>query len=200
MQIAHASLPDLARGARNPGGHGVRCARLPGGGAGTAHAAASCSITAVSVDFGTYEPAFTSPDDSAGTVTVTCSYVGGGSTNVSYGEDLERQLWNEPDRRQMGAGTGRLGYNVFTDPARSQVWGTGTGGTVIASGAMRVGPGVGNGTRTRTHTVYGRIPQLQDAVPGAYMDNLQVTLTFCVSGRSRRPGPESCIHQALHRH
>jgi spore coat protein U-like protein len=180
MQIAHAALPDLARASSKP-----RWARLCVllafllGGAGTAHAAASCSITAVSVDFGNYEPAFTSPDDSAGTVTVTCSYVGGGSTNVNYVVRISNGSYGtSPTTRQMGAGTARLGYNVFTDPARSQVWGTGTGGTVIASGAMTVGPGVGNGTRTRTHTVYGRIPQLQDAVPGAYIDNLQVTLTF----------------------
>ena len=71
-----------------------------------------------------------------------------------------------------------MGYNVFADPARSQVWGTGTGGTVIASGTMTIGPGVGNGTRTMTHPVYGRIPQLQDAVPGAYNDTLLVTLTY----------------------
>ncbi len=45
---------------------------------------------------------------------------------------------------------------------------------------MTIGPGNGNGggTRTVTHTVYGRIPQLQDAVPGTYSDTLQVTLTF----------------------
>jgi spore coat protein U-like protein len=43
---------------------------------------------------------------------------------------------------------------------------------------MTIGPGVGNGTRTSTHPVYGRIPQLQDAVPGAYNDTLLVTLTY----------------------
>jgi spore coat protein U-like protein len=80
----------------------------------------------------------------------------------------------------MAAGTARLGYNVFSDAARSQVWGSGTGGTVIASGAMTVGPGVGNGggSLSVTHTIYGRIPQLQDAAPGTYSDTLLVTLTF----------------------
>ena len=83
-----------------------------------------------------------------------------------------------PSTRKLAAGTAHLGYNVFTDPARTQVWGNGTGGTVIASGAVTIGPGVGNGTKTFVHTVYGRIPQLQDAAPGTYNDTLVLTLTF----------------------
>jgi spore coat protein U-like protein len=43
---------------------------------------------------------------------------------------------------------------------------------------MTVGPGQGNSTRSVTHTVYGRIPALQDAVPGSYSDRLVLTLTF----------------------
>jgi spore coat protein U-like protein len=49
---------------------------------------------------------------------------------------------------------------------------------VIATGAMTVGPGQGNSTRSVTHTVYGRVPALQDAAPGAYLDSLVLTLTF----------------------
>ena len=149
------------------------------GGAGKAHAAADCSITAVSVNFGAYDPVVTAPDDSVGTVTVTCRHISGNAERVNYSVMLSNgMLGTSAATRKMSAGTGRLGYNVFTDPARSQVWGTGTGGTVIAAGAMTVGPGVGNGTQTVTHNVYGRIPQLQDAVPGTYSDTLIVTLTF----------------------
>ena len=85
-----------------------------------------------------------------------------------------------PRPARWPSGTRRLGYNVFTDPARTQVWGSGSGGTVIASGAMTVGPGVGNGNGTLsvTHTLYGRIPQLQDALPGSYSDTLLLTLTY----------------------
>jgi len=146
---------------------------------GTAHAATDCSITAISVNFGAYDPAATSPDDSVGTVTISCRYVSGGAERVNYAVMLSNGMnGTSAATRRMGAGTSRLGYNVFIDPARTQAWGNGTGGTVIASGAMTVGPGVGNGTQTVTHTVYGRIPQLQDAVPGTYADTLQVTLTF----------------------
>ena len=149
------------------------------GGAGTAHAAADCSITAVSVNFGTYDPAVAAPDDSVGSVTVTCRHVSGGAERVRYSVMLSNGLrGTSAATRAMSTGTGRLGYNVFMDPARSQVWGDGTGGTVIASGAMTVGPGAGNSTQTVTQPIYGRIPQLQDAVPGTYADTLLVTLTF----------------------
>jgi spore coat protein U-like protein len=152
---------------------------LLGGVAGKAHAVADCSITAISVNFGTYDPAVTTADDSVGTVTVTCRHVSGSADRVNYAVTLSNGLLGtSASTRKMAAGTGRLGYNVFTDPARSQVWGNGTGGTVIASGSMTVGPGVGNGTQTVTQSVYGRIPQLQDANPGTYSDTLLVTLTF----------------------
>jgi spore coat protein U-like protein len=146
--------------------------------AGTVHAA-DCAITTVSLNFADYDPAVTAPDDSVGTVTVTCQYVPKGATQVNYRVTISNGMnGTSPTTRRLGAGTARMNYNVFADPARSQVWGTGTGGTVIASGSMTIGPGVGNGTRTMTHSVYGRIPQLQDAVPGAYNDTLIVTLTY----------------------
>jgi len=49
---------------------------------------------------------------------------------------------------------------------------------VLATGAMTVGPGVGNGIRVATHTVYGRMPGLQDALPGNYVDSLVLTLSY----------------------
>jgi spore coat protein U-like protein len=147
--------------------------------AGKSHAAADCSIAAVSLNFGVYDPVATSADDSVGTVTVTCRHVSGNAERVSYSVSLANGLLGtSPATRAMRAGTARLGYNVFTDPARTQVWGNGTGGTVIASGAMTVGPGVGNGTKTFVHSVYGRIPQLQDAAPGTYNDTMVLTLVF----------------------
>ena len=147
-------------------------------GTGKVHAA-DCAVTTVSLSFADYDPAVTGPDDSVGSVTVTCRYVPKGATQVNYRVTISNGInGTSPTTRQLGTGSARMGYNVFADPARSQVWGTGTGGTVIASGTMTIGPGVGNGTRTMTHPVYGRIPQLQDAVPGAYNDTLLVTLTY----------------------
>jgi spore coat protein U-like protein len=148
-------------------------------GAGKVYAAADCAVSAVSLNFDFYDPLATGPDDAVGTVTVTCNYVSSGATRVNYRVTISNGMNGpSPVARQLGSGTSRLGYNVFANPARSQVWGTGTGGTVIASGSMTLGPGNGNRTRTSTHPVYGRIPQLQDAVPGTYNDTLVVTLTY----------------------
>jgi spore coat protein U-like protein len=150
------------------------CAPLP-----AAQAGADCSITTTSLAFGAYDAAAAQPADTTATITVTCSYVPPGATNVSYTITASNGMnGTSPTSRSMGAGNGRLAYNVYTDPSRTRLWGTGTGGTVVASGTMTVGPGVGNGTRTRTHTIYGRSPAQQPADPGNYLDTLVLTLTY----------------------
>ena len=147
--------------------------------AAAAVAGADCSISASSVNFGTYDPLLSRPDDSAGTVTVTCNYVPPGSTTVSYTVSVSNGLYgSSATTRRMASGTSRLGYNVFNDAARSQVLGSGTGGTVVARGSMSVGPGNGNSSRSVTHTFYGRVPQALDPAPGAYNDTLVLTLTY----------------------
>ena len=114
-------------------------------GAGKVHAA-DCAVATVRLNFGDYDPSVTGPDDSVGTVTVTCRYVPKGATQVNYRVTISNGInGTSPTTRQLGTGSARMGYNVFADPARSQVWGTGTGGTVIASGTMTIGPGVGIG-------------------------------------------------------
>ena len=142
-----------------------------------AHAGVDCSISSLGLNFGTYDQVIAQPDDIAGTVTVTCNYIApGGATGVNYTVTIGNGLLGtSPSTRRMAAGSSQLSYNVFQDAARSQVWGI---GTTVATGAMTVGPGVGNGTRTATHTVYGRVPALQDVVPGTYFDSLQLTLTY----------------------
>lgn len=145
----------------------------------TAFAALDCSVSVTGVSFGTYDPGLTSPDDSTGSVTVTCVYTGpGGADQANYVVTLSPGTSASYSPRQMGAGTSRLGYNLFGDAGRSQVWGNATGGTTVIKGSLKVGPGVGNRTQSRTHTVYGRIPALQDADSGNYADSILVTLTF----------------------
>jgi spore coat protein U-like protein len=148
-------------------------------GTGCVQAATDCSVSSVSLNFGVYDPALTTADDSVGSVTVTCRHLSGGANRINYTVSFSNGLnGTSATTRAMASGTKRLNYGVFRDPARSQVWGNGAGGTVVAAGSMTVGPGNGNNTKTVVHSVYGRIPQLQDAAPGTYADTLQVTLTF----------------------
>jgi spore coat protein U-like protein len=144
-----------------------------------ARAALDCSVAATGVAFGTYDPTLSAPDDSTGTITVTCIYTGpGGADQTNYTVALSTGTSGSYAQRQMSAGSSRLRYNLFGDAGRSQVWGNASAGTTIATGTLKVGPGVGNGTQSRTHTIYGRIPALQDADTGNYADSILVTLTF----------------------
>jgi spore coat protein U-like protein len=144
-----------------------------------AWAGAECSVTSVGLAFGAYDPIAPTADDTAATVTVTCVYVPPGARSVNYTLTLSEGMGGASSgARQMASGRDRLAYNVYGDPARTRVWGSGGAGTVVATGSMTVGPGVGNSTRTATHVVYGRTPALQDAAPGTYLDALVLTLVY----------------------
>lgn len=151
------------------------CLLLP---AARSHAAADCTVVATGVAFGVYDVTVATPDDSTGTLTVTCTYTGGGASNVSYRIGFSAGSSGTYTQRKMTAGLPKLGYNLYSDPARSVVLGDGSGGTAVFTGSFTVGPGVGNGTRTVTHTVYGRIPAQQPVDPGSFVDPIVVTLTF----------------------
>lgn len=143
-------------------------------------AAYDCSVSVVGVNFGVYDPAAAQPDDSAGRIDVTCNSIrgSGGVDDVAYGITMSPGLAGGFSPRVLVSGTARLDYNLFRDAGRTQVWGNGTSGSFVVGGAMRVGPGVGNGTRTNTHDIFGRVPAQQDAAMGNYVDTIVVTLTF----------------------
>ncbi len=148
-------------------------------GAQGAMAASDCSVTASGVAFGVYDPSLATPDDTTGSIVVTCVYTGpGGADTANYTVTLSTGTGGGYAPRNLAAGASRLGYNLFRDAARTQVWGNASAGTTIITGSLKVGPGVGNRTATATHVVYGRIPQLQDADTGNYTDSILVTLTF----------------------
>jgi len=145
----------------------------------SAMAAYGCSVVVVGVNFGTYDPVAAAPDDSAGRVDVTCTNVPGtGVDNVAYGIALSPGVAGNFNPRRLASGNARLDYNLFRDAGRTQVWGNGTSGSFLVSGNLRVGPGQGNGTRSNTHDIFGRVPAQQDAAAGAYGDTIVVTLTF----------------------
>jgi spore coat protein U-like protein len=148
-------------------------------GAQVAHAAVDCTVTASGVAFGTYDPSLGTADDSTGSILVSCTYTGpGGSDTANYTVTLSTGTSGSFVPRNLEAGASQLNYNLFRDAARTQVWGNASSGTTIITGSLKVGPGAGNRTRTATHVIYGRIPQLQDADTGDYSDLIQVTLTF----------------------
>jgi spore coat protein U-like protein len=71
----------------------------------------------------------------------------------------------------MSNGASNLTYQLYSDAARTMIWGDGTAGTVTVSAHV-----ASNGTQN--NTVYGRIPALQGVRPGAYTDTITVTVTY----------------------
>lgn len=73
-------------------------------------------------------------------------------------------------RHLASAADDRLTYDLFTDPARTSIWGDGTDGTVTSGGD--------GDTTSAHHTIYGRIPAGQNVRIGTYSDLITVTLEF----------------------
>jgi spore coat protein U-like protein len=69
----------------------------------------------------------------------------------------------------MVSGPDSLGYNLYTDAARTQVW-----GDFFNGGTIQVAPA---GTPARLD-VYGRIPAGQNVATGSYTDSITVTFFF----------------------
>jgi spore coat protein U-like protein len=142
-----------------------------------AWADATCSFAAGGVSFGVYDPSVSTANDSAGTVTVTCSNVPPpGNTTINYALTLSPGDSGNFAVRRMAVGPSQLMYyNLYSDAARNLVWGDGSGGTSLVGGSIKV---AGRQTISRTYSIYGRIPAQQDVGPGAYADTIVVTLAF----------------------
>jgi spore coat protein U-like protein len=142
----------------------------------TGQAAVNCLVSANPVNFGTYNPLSGSARDSTGQVRVTCTNSPpGGTVSMSYRVRLSTGSAAAFAPRQLGSGPHRLNYNLYTNNGRTIVWGDGTSGTATVTGSFNLQV---NRTRSRNHTVYGRIPALQDPAAGSYTDNIVVTLEF----------------------
>jgi spore coat protein U-like protein len=141
--------------------------------------AANCTVSSVGVNFATYNPLAGTPDDSTGQVSITCTMVGNGKPeSVAYSIELGMGNASSYSPRRLVSGSNALLYNLFRDAGRSQVWGNGLGSTYTVTDSVLVGPGVGNGTRSNTYTIYGRVPAGQDPDPGSYSDTIVITLSF----------------------
>lgn len=136
-----------------------------------ARAAVNCTVRATPVAFGSYNVFNASPLDATGTITVRCTGLGG--SPVSYDIKLSAGLSGSYAPRQMANGANRLNYNLYTAATRLNVWGDGSAGTSFVSGSTTQ-----SGSETINHTVYGRVPALQNVAVGSYSGNITVTLTF----------------------
>jgi spore coat protein U-like protein len=132
-----------------------------------ATAAPTCTISATSVNFGSYNVFTGSATDSTGTVTINCN---GSAHNVVVALSKGASATYNP--RTMVKGSEVLSYNLFQDAARTSIWGDGTGGTATYTDANPA-----NNTNV-VLTVYGRVPAGQDVSAGAYSDTVSAVINF----------------------
>ena len=122
---------------------------------------ATCSVSTIGVNFGSYDVFSNANSDGAGSVSVGCDAAAAYSIAISSGNGSYASRW-------MASGAHQLVYNLYRDASRSTIWGDGTGGSAVVSGS-------GTGA---THTVYGRIPSRQNVYAGSYSDSIVVIVTY----------------------
>jgi spore coat protein U-like protein len=139
-------------------------------------ATATCGVSAPALAFGPYDVFAGTQVTSSSTVSVTCTLVGSAATTVNYTVALSSGSSGTFVQRTMKSGAAALGYNLYSDTTRTTVWGDGTGSAPTVSGTMKLK----NSTPVITDdiTAYGSVPALQDALVGAYSDNITITVSY----------------------
>lgn len=124
----------------------------------------SCTVSATPLTFLIPVPTNTNVD-STSTIAVKCP------PNTAFTIDIDTGLHaNGINRRVYNAGyNAYINYDVYKDPPRSAVWGTG--------GAKNVA-GNSGATGIVLQTVYGRVASVKTLKSGSYRDTLTVTITF----------------------
>lgn len=133
-----------------------------------------CRISTTALAFGQYVPSRNGASDFTATVEVTCTASGTTSVPIVGSISLTGRGGNA--RRELSDGQHRLRYQLFLDPARTILWGDGSGGTRTKS----ITGVAGGATPFReTVVVYGRILARQsDAAVGNYTDQIIAVLNY----------------------
>lgn len=133
-----------------------------------------CSISGLSIHFGSYNVFSPNPTDSTGTLTLNCEDVAKAELKLSASSTSG--TFNPRKMKQSG-GTDFLDYNIFTDAGRSVIFGDGTGSTQTLT--VHKPPGIPKKAPWSTNiTLYGRIPPGQDVSAGSYSDTLTITVDW----------------------
>ena len=136
----------------------------------------NCTVSAGGIAFGVYNPLSTIGDASTGTLLVTCTGSGTGSTSITVDVSLSTGISGNYTTRTMVSGANVLNYNIYWSAADQQIMGNGTGGSYSGSaGPITLNAG---GSVQATGTMYGYVPPQQNVAPGGYSDVITVTVTY----------------------
>lgn len=135
----------------------------------TATVQAGCRVSTTSINFGNYDVFSAVPTTGTGSITLSCTP----KADVSIAIGASSNSGSFHPRMMKLAGFGdTLEYNLYTSPARIQVWGNGTNGTATTD-LLNV-----RNTNTPPIIIYGKIVPLQNVSPGSYSEQLVVTITY----------------------
>jgi spore coat protein U-like protein len=124
--------------------------------------------------FGQYVPSRNVPSDFTATLQLTCA--ASGTTSATFEGTIGLIGAGEPAGRVLADGRHRLRYELFVDPARTILWGDGSGDTRTWPISGTVGP---TAPMRQTFTIYGRILARQsDAAVGNYRDQITAVLNY----------------------
>ena len=135
-------------------------------------AAPTCTLAGVNLAFPAYDSRRVSPTDTIGQINLSCAGIAG--ELASFSLQLSPGTGAGFGSRSMRMGNFSLSYNLYTNPARTSIWGDGNGGSYVLSDSFTVArPGT-----SKSYAVYGRIPASQNVPIGTYTDLVTVTLSF----------------------
>ena len=138
---------------------------------GQSHAL-TCSASTPNLAFGSYSGTLGIATDSQTTLTVTCSsFI---SILVGYSISLSAGNSGNSAARELRQSANVLNYNLYSDPLRSSVWGS--GGSSVSDSFLLSILGIGV---DRLYPIYGRITAGQINAPaGSYSDSITVTVAY----------------------
>ncbi|HSI55144.1 MAG: spore coat U domain-containing protein [Ramlibacter sp.] len=128
---------------------------------------AVCSVTASNLDFGVYATQTASPKQASTVLRATCTpgttYQLGLNEGTTAGATVTQ-------RKLVSASNATLNYQLYSDSARSVIWGN-TPGTDTVTGL----PGTG---LAQDYTVFGSIPPSQAAPAEEFGDTITVRIYY----------------------
>lgn len=137
----------------------------------TTQAEAACTVSTTSLAFGNYNPTASSPTDTASMFTISCTLL---ASLVTFTVSMSAGSSGSYAARQMSGGIIPLVYQIYTDAARTQIWGDGAGGT-SAPAFVNLIPLTGG---SASFPFYGRIPANQRVSPATYTDSIIITISY----------------------
>jgi spore coat protein U-like protein len=132
----------------------------------SATVADNCLISATNLNFGT-EGLLNANVDATNTISITCTRGTAWMASLNAGSSAGGTV---ASRRMTGPNAATIGYTIYRNAARTEVWGNGTLGTSTVTGT---GSGIGEGA-----TGYGRVPPQSTPRSGTYTDTVILTVTY----------------------